>query len=145
MIARLARLTQLLAEKLGLAPSIAELAREVGIEEENVIELLWLAQRVRSLDDLLQEDTDTTLADMMPDRSHAEAKVVEHMWQDQVLATLSTEDRAIVNMRRDGYEIKEIAARLNIPTGTVTSRLNRDIPNRIRAVVQAQTHQEEAS
>ena len=54
-----------LERKLGREPEIVEIADELGLEEERVVELIRLARDHVSLDAPVEEDGDTALGDLL--------------------------------------------------------------------------------
>jgi len=114
---------QLLA-LLGREPTIVEIAREMGMSEQDIQELVVLRdQQVVSLNAPL-EDGETFLEDVLED-STVSASVDDGFFSaDEVLDTLTEREQSIIRLRyglNDGhvYTQKEIADRLGVTSSRV--------------------------
>jgi RNA polymerase sigma-B factor len=128
------RLTQVvgsLGQQLGRSPTIAELAAETQVSEEEVLEALEAGQAYRfaSLDVPKggSEDGDTIgegLGEDDPDLANAESRVV----LSPLMAKLSTRQRQIIRLRFfEGLTQSEIANRLGISQMHVSRLLARSV------------------
>jgi RNA polymerase sigma factor (sigma-70 family) len=103
-----------LERKLGREPELAEIADELGIPEEDIVELLRLARDHVSLDAPLEEDGDTALGDLLamestpgPDDVVMDAQERERL--DSMLAALDQRSADVVRRRYgllDGRQAK---------------------------------------
>jgi len=91
-------------QNLGLEATPGELAVELDITRERVIELQDYARTMVSLDQAVGDDGDATLGDFIADGNTAAAEdIVEHSQMNQrlyeVLGTLNTREQAVIKMR----------------------------------------------
>lgn len=101
---RLLRTSRRMAQELGREPSTAELAKELDISEERVLELQRYAQEPVSLETPVGEEEDSHLSDFIQDqRMPIPAEEVDRqMLQEQmgeVLQTLTDREEQVLRMR----------------------------------------------
>ena len=101
---RLLRTSRRMAQELGREPTTAELAKELDISEERVLELQRYAQEPVSLETPVGEEEDSHLSDFIQDqRMPIPAEEVDrHMLQEQmgeVLQTLTDREEQVLRMR----------------------------------------------
>src|SRR5436309_7377663 len=104
VINTLGRLERELLQDLGREPTAAELAREMDLTPEKVLELQRCARQPVSLDQTLGEEGDSPLGDFIKDSQAVVAvdAVSFTLLQDDlrsVLATLSEREAGIVRLR----------------------------------------------
>jgi RNA polymerase sigma factor (sigma-70 family) len=116
--------TRLLSE-LRREPTIAEIAREMGLKERDVRELIVLQeQQVVSLHTPLDEDSDISLEDAIPDPAASTFAEDGFLTVDDVLEKLTERERVVIQLRygfTDGrpYTPREIAELLGVTLSTV--------------------------
>jgi len=126
------KLVDILTQKLGRPPTIAELAQELGVSEEQVIEALDAANAYETLSleqEVLTDEDDKpqTLEELL---STAEEKALER-WQkrqllEEAMGVLDERERKIVEMRFfDDLTQTQIAQRLGISQMHVSRLLRR--------------------
>jgi len=137
---RLSKVVASLSQELGRSPTIAELAAETAVSEEEVLEALEAGQAYRfaSLDAPAPGDSEggDTLGSRMgtddPGLGDAEGRVA----LSSLLATLAERERMIVRLRFfEGLTQSEIAANLGISQMQVSRLLARSVA-RLRAAAQ---------
>ena len=101
---RLLRTSRRMAQELGREPTTAELAKELDISEERVLELQRYAQEPVSLETPVGEEEDSHLSDFIQDqRMPIPAEEVDRqMLQEQmgeVLQTLTDREEQVLRMR----------------------------------------------
>ena len=129
---KLARTIEASTADLGRAPTIAELAVETGLEEEEVVEALetYHAYSTRSLSQPLGlgDSDEGTVEDLFgaPEAGYEE---VEHgVLLESGLAALDERERTIIELRFfDGLTQSEIAARVGISQMHVSRLLRRSL------------------
>ena len=129
---KLARTIEAATGDLGRAPTIAELAVDTGLEEEEVVEALetYHAYSTRSLSQPLGlgDSDEGTVEDLFgaPDAGYEE---VEHgVLLESGLAALDERERAIIELRFfEGLTQSEIAARVGISQMHVSRLLRRSL------------------
>ncbi len=139
------KLMDILTQKLGRPPTMAELAQELGVSEEQAIEALDAANayEVLSLEQEVTTDEDDKPQPLSELLAAAENEAVEH-WQkrqllDEAMKTLSERERTIVKMRfHDDLTQTQIAQRLGISQMHV-SRLLRKAIAKMRAYLRGAT------
>jgi RNA polymerase sigma-B factor len=138
---QLGKVVATLGQELGRSPTIAELAREVEISEEEVLEALEAGQAYRfaSLDAPAGGDTDgETLGSRLgaddPELDDAERRAT----LSPMLSQLPAREQLIVHLRFfEGLTQSEIATRLGISQMHVSRLLARSVAQ-LRAAAQAQ-------
>lgn len=126
------KLVDILTQKLGRPPTIAELAQELGVSEEQVIEALDAANAYETLSleqEVLTDEDDKpqTLEELL---STAEEEALER-WQkrqllEEAMGVLDERERKIVEMRFfDDLTQTQIAQRLGISQMHVSRLLRR--------------------
>jgi RNA polymerase primary sigma factor len=111
LIYKMKRVTRQLYQDLGRDPEPEEIAHEINLSKERVIELQGIAETPVSLDAPLMDDEQYNLSDMLEDpHAAAPADVVTlQALRDQItqaLATLNQRDRLVIELRyglHDGY------------------------------------------
>jgi RNA polymerase primary sigma factor len=111
LIYKMKRATRQLYQDLGRDPEPEEIAHEINLSKERVIELQGIAEIPVSLDAPLMDDEQYNLSDMLEDpHAAAPADVVAlQALRDQItqaLATLNQRDRLVIELRyglHDGY------------------------------------------
>jgi len=103
-IAKVRRVAMQMRQELGYDPTAEEVAEEIGMSAHKVKALLSASQHTSSLDQLLGEDTDQTLADLVMDEStNNPSEIVgdEDMRVDlvAVVATLTPREQMVINAR----------------------------------------------
>ena len=90
-----------LQEALGREPTITEIAKELGVEREELTMALEAGGEVESLHrPIYQKDgQEIRLMDKLPQREGGEDKVLDHMLLDQLLSGLGQEERKLIYLR----------------------------------------------
>jgi RNA polymerase sigma-B factor len=125
---RLSRLLDELTAELGRSPTIAELAEEAGVEEEDVVDALDSAQAysTRSLDARFDEDGDESLGDRLGTEEHGYVDVEDGSVVSAGLEALDERERRIVELRFfEEMTQSQIAAELGISQMHVSRLLRR--------------------
>ncbi len=116
---RIGRATTGLLQQLGRAPTAGELAEEVGVDRQTVVDCLVAgdAYRPRSLDAPApdSDDENRCIADSIGDIDHQLEAVTDRETVSSLLNTLSDRERRIVQMRFfDSMTQSQIAARIGV-------------------------------
>lgn len=104
MVGRLNRYCGEFFRENGCQPSVAEIAQAMGISEGKADELMKLSQAPVPLDTPIEEDGDTTLADLIPDEHGVEPEkiVIRAEMESQVRAvlnTLTSKENQVIQLR----------------------------------------------
>ncbi|HEX2302285.1 MAG TPA: SigB/SigF/SigG family RNA polymerase sigma factor, partial [Gaiella sp.] len=126
---RLTRAIESQTAELGRAPTIAELAKSTGADEDEVVEALQTSEAysTRSLSQPLGRDgDDETMQDVLGSHDEAFAEVENSVVVEVGLAALDERERRIVELRFfEGLTQSEIAARIGISQMHVSRLLRR--------------------
>ncbi len=103
-ISRWIKVTRTLSQKLGREPRVAEIAREMGLTEPRLLEIMKVSQEPSSLEAPLAASQDSPLAEvvedmgaMSPYRTVLQLAFGEYL--ERMLATLQEKERRILEMR----------------------------------------------
>ncbi len=129
---KLARTIEAATGDLGRAPTIAELAKDTGLEEEEVVEALetYHAYSTRSLSQPLGlgDSDDGTVEDLFGVQEEGYDEVEDGVLLESGLAALDDRERAIIELRFfEGLTQSEIAARIGISQMHVSRLLRRSL------------------
>jgi RNA polymerase sigma-B factor len=127
----LSQVVDTLGQERGRSPTIAELAAEVGVSEEDVLEALEAGQAYRfaSLDAPGPESgSPETLAERLGGEDEELARAEQRATLGPLLQQLPTRERRVVQLRFfEGLTQSEIARRLNISQMQVSRLLTRSV------------------
>ena len=123
-INKLIRVNRQLAQELGRDPTPAEIAKEMGISESKVREIIKIAQEPVSLETSIGEEEDSHLGDFIEDENApAPAEVASNaMMREQlqeVLHTLTPREEKVIRLRfglEDGqaHTLEEVGKEFNV-------------------------------
>ena len=123
-INKLIRVNRQLAQELGRDPTPAEIAKEMGISESKVREIIKIAQEPVSLETPIGEEEDSHLGDFIEDENApAPAEVASNaMMREQlqeVLHTLTPREEKVIRLRfglEDGqaHTLEEVGKAFNV-------------------------------
>ena len=123
-INKLIRVNRQLAQELGRDPTPAEIAKEMGISESKVREIIKIAQEPVSLETPIGEEEDSHLGDLIEDENApAPAEVASNaMMREQlqeVLHTLTPREEKVIRLRfglEDGqaHTLEEVGKEFNV-------------------------------
>ena len=123
-INKLIRVNRQLAQELGHDPTPAEIAKEMGISESKVREIIKIAQEPVSLETPIGEEEDSHLGDFIEDENApAPAEVASNaMMREQlqeVLHTLTPREEKVIRLRfglEDGqaHTLEEVGKEFNV-------------------------------
>ena len=123
-INKLIRVNRQLAQELGRDPTPAEIAKEMGISESKVREIIMIAQEPVSLETPIGEEEDSHLGDFIEDENApAPAEVASNaMMREQlqeVLHTLTPREEKVIRLRfglEDGqaHTLEEVGKEFNV-------------------------------
>lgn len=123
-INKLIRVNRQLAQELGRDPTPAEIAKEMGISESKVREIIKIAQEPVSLETPIGEEEDSHLGDFIEDKNApAPAEVASNaMMREQlqeVLHTLTPREEKVIRLRfglEDGqaHTLEEVGKEFNV-------------------------------
>ena len=123
-INKLIRVNRQLAQELGRDPAPAEIAKEMGISESKVREIIKIAQEPVSLETPIGEEEDSHLGDFIEDENApAPAEVASNaMMREQlqeVLHTLTPREEKVIRLRfglEDGqaHTLEEVGKEFNV-------------------------------
>jgi RNA polymerase sigma-B factor len=127
---RLSRAVEAQTAELGRSPTIAELAKATGSDEDEVVEALQTSEAysTRSLSQPLGFDgsEDETMQDVLGKPDEGFSEVEDSALLEAGLSALEERDRRIVELRFfDGLTQSEIAARIGISQMHVSRLLRR--------------------
>lgn len=121
---KLIRVNRQLAQELGRDPTPAEIAKEMGISESKVREIIKIAQEPVSLETPIGEEEDSHLGDFIEDENApAPAEVASNaMMREQlqeVLHTLTPREEKVIRLRfglEDGqaHTLEEVGKEFNV-------------------------------
>ncbi len=127
---QLGKVVGALSQELGHSPTIAELAAEVEVSEEEVLEALEAGQAYRSasLDAPVGNEEGETLGAHLGEEDVSLADVESRATLSPLLAQLPPRERLILHLRFfEGLTQSEIATRLNISQMHVSRLLARSV------------------
>jgi len=127
---QLGKVVGTLSQELGHSPTIAELAAEVEVSEEEVLEALEAGQAYRSasLDAPVGNEEGETLGAYLGEEDVSLADVESRATLSPLLAQLPPRERLILHLRFfEGLTQSEIATRLNISQMHVSRLLARSV------------------
>ena len=124
LLTRLGEVRRQLEQRLGYDPSPIEIAAETGLSVERILETLVAAREPLSLESTILGTDDSTLADVVPDESVADAQELVEMDErrtkvEEVLEMLTPRERAVIRLRfglEDGnpLTLAEVGGRLGV-------------------------------
>jgi RNA polymerase sigma-B factor len=138
---RLGKVVATLGQELGRSPTIAELAAEVKVSEEEVLEALEAGQAYRStsLDAPTGTEEGETLGTRLGEEDPSLEDAESRATLSPLLAQLPPRERIILHMRFfDGLTQSEIATRLGISQMHVSRLLARSVAQ-LRSAAEAPT------
>jgi RNA polymerase sigma-B factor len=107
--------TDRLGQQLGRAPTVPELAKEIGASETDVLEALEAGQSYRTASLDARDREGQTMGESLGSEDSGYVGVENHSALAKAMGTLSPRDREIVQLRFvDGLTQSEIAARLGV-------------------------------
>lgn len=123
-INRVLRVQKQLLQRIGREPTVRELARELGMEEKEVVAVKKMAQKPISLQAHVGDDAEASFGDFIPDehsanpREAAEGSFLRDQLRD-VLWTLGGREREVIDYRfglTDGYgrTLEEVGEFFNV-------------------------------
>jgi len=134
---RLGKVVAILGQELGRSPTIAELAAEVKVSEEEVLEALEAGQAYRSTSLDAPSEEGETLATRIGEEDPSMEIAESRATLSPLLAQLAPRERLILHMRFfDGLTQSEIASRLGISQMHVSRLLARSVAQ-LRAAAEA--------
>lgn len=136
---RLGKVVSTMGQELARSPTIAELATEVGVSEEEVLEALEAGQAYRStsLDAPAGNEEGETLATRLGGEDSSLEDAERRATLSPLLAQLPERERLIVHLRFfEGLTQSEIATRLGISQMHVSRLLARSVA-RLRSAAEA--------
>ena len=123
-INKLIRVNRQLAQELGRDPTPAEIAKEMGISESKVREIIKIAQEPVSLETPIGEEEDSHLGDFIPDEAASEPSEAASftLLKEQlvdVLSTLTPREEKVLKLRfgiEDGRTrtLEEVGKEFNV-------------------------------
>lgn len=123
-INKLIRVNRQLAQELGRDPTPAEIAKEMGISESKVREIIKIAQEPVSLETPIGEEEDSHLGDFIEDENApAPAEVASNAMMrkqlQEVLHTLTPREEKVIRLRfglEDGqaHTLEEVGKEFNV-------------------------------
>jgi RNA polymerase sigma-B factor len=131
---RLAKTRDRLANELGRSPTVQELADNVGEPLEEVLQTLQSvgARRTRSLDELIGEDRETTLADAIGDNDPELGRAEMRVLIAEALTVLRPRDREVLRLRfEEDLTQAEVSKRVGVSQMQI-SRIIRESIHRLR-------------
>jgi RNA polymerase primary sigma factor len=113
LIYKIKRVARRLYQEQGIEPLPEQLAREVGLPQERVVELLSVSEQPISLDAPMADDEEYHLADMLEDTDTTPTTnhMTNQMHRDYIekaMAVLNPRERTIIEMRyglQDGHSL----------------------------------------
>jgi RNA polymerase sigma-B factor len=125
---RLGKVVASMGQELGRSPTIAELAMEVKVSEEEVLEALEAGQAYRSASLDVATEEGETLAARLGEEDPSLEDAERRATLSPLLAQLPDRERLILQMRFfDGLTQSEIATRLQISQMHVSRLLSRSL------------------
>ena len=125
---------EILVKKLGRDPTSAEIAREMGVPEENVVAALEaIVEPVSIYDPVYSDGTDSVFVmDGIRDEENTDERWIENIALESAMSKLSPRETSIINMRFfRGKTQMEIAEEIGISQAQV-SRIEKSALERIR-------------
>lgn len=102
-INRYVRISRRLMQELGREPTAEEVAKEMGIEESKVREIIKISQEPTSLETPVGEEKDSTLGDFIPDEEirpeEAASQELLKSHLGEVLDTLNDREKKVLKLR----------------------------------------------
>ena len=130
------RTREKLLDILGREPTIEELAEEMQIEKEEIVEAMEAGSEVESIYKPIhqKEGNEIRLMDKLEEKEHQEEKILDHMMLQQLLGTLEKEERTLIYMRyfQDKTQ-SEVGKKLGISQVQV-SRMEKRIMENLRKI-----------
>jgi RNA polymerase sigma-B factor len=137
MVLEIGSATDRLGQQLGRAPTVPELAREIGASETDVLEALEAGQSYRTASLDARDREGQTMGESLGSEDSGYVGVENHSALAKAMGTLSPRDREIVQLRFvDGLTQSEIAARLGVSQMQI-SRLLAASLRRLRSNIDA--------
>jgi RNA polymerase primary sigma factor len=124
LLNRLGEVRRQLEQRIGRDPTPAEIAAEIGLPEERVLETLVASREPLSLESTILGTDNSTLADVVPDDGAPDAQEQVELSErrtklDEVLDALTPRERAVIRLRfglEDGtpLTLAEVGHRLGV-------------------------------
>jgi RNA polymerase primary sigma factor len=113
LIYKIKRVARRLYQEQGFEPLPEQLAREVGLPQERIVELLSVSEQPVSLDAPMADDEEYHLADMLEDTettltTHHTTNQMHRDYIEKAMTVLNPRERTIIEMRyglRDGHSL----------------------------------------
>lgn len=123
-----------LEKKMGRDPQIQEMAKEIGIPEEELIQALDSSAEIESLQKTIYrgEGNDICLLDKLEEKRDRQEESLNRILLEEILGSLSPQERQLIYMRYFQERTQtEIAGELGISQVQV-SRMEKKILKRLR-------------
>ena len=123
-INKLGRVSKKLLQELGREPSVEEIAKEMNVEPDKIIEIQKIAQDPISLESPVGEEEDSKIGDFIEDESSIapDESATRSMLRNQLLAvieTLTPREQKVIRLRYgldDGYQktLEQVGQEFNV-------------------------------
>ncbi len=123
-----------LQDKCGREPTISEIANELGVEQEELVQAMDASGEVESLQKPIceKEGQEIRLMDKLSKEEQEEEKILNHMLLGQLLGCLDKEEKQLIYLRYFAEQTQsQVGKALGISQVQV-SRMEKKILNRMR-------------
>ena len=128
---------EMLTIQLGREPSIEEIAKETGVEREDIIMAMEASAELESLQkSVYQSDgNEICLEDKVEDRRDAVSELMNHVLLEDMLKVLDPEEKSLIHMRYyEEMTQSQIAAKMK-KTQVQISRMEKKILKKMRLCI----------
>ena len=128
---------EMLTIQLGREPSIEEIAKETGVEREEIIMAMEASAELESLQkSVYQSDgNEICLEDKVEDRRDAVSELMNHVLLEDMLKVLNPEEKSLIHMRYyEEMTQSQIAAKMK-KTQVQISRMEKKILKKMRLCI----------
>lgn len=119
---------------LGREPTIEELAEEMQVDKEEIVQAMEAGSEVESIYKPIHqnEGTEVRLMDKLEEKEQQEEKILDHMLLQQLLETLDKDERQLIYLRYYQNQTQTEVGRLLGISQVQVSRMEKRIMERLR-------------
>lgn len=125
---------EMLEKREGREPSIGEIAREIGMESEEIVLAMESAAEVESIYKTIYQGDGSAIAlmDKLEEKENANDKLLDHMVLYEVLDSLEEKEQKLIRLRYFDEKTQSQAAKELSMTQVQVSRLEKKILQKMR-------------